>query len=64
MAKRKERRGVMRSIRRKSALELLQKQLKSELKTEKNRKDGHKIPLTDKDKVRIKKEIEILKTRV
>jgi hypothetical protein len=46
------------------ALEMLQSQLKSGLKTEKKRTDGHKIPLTDKDKTRMEKEIETLKSRV
>ena len=50
--------------RRVSVIERLEKQLKSELKMEKGRTDGHKIPLTDKDIIRIKKEIETLKKRV
>jgi flagellin-like hook-associated protein FlgL len=46
------------------ALEMLQSQLKSGLKTEKKRTDGHTIPLTDKDKNRIQKEIDTLKSKV
>lgn len=64
MAKRPLKRGVMRTIRRKTALDFLTTQLKSGLKTEKSRTDGHRIPLTDKDKTRIQKEIGILKERV
>jgi hypothetical protein len=44
------------------ALEMLQSQLKSGLKT--TGLDGHKIPLTDKDKSRIEKEIQTLKSRI
>jgi len=63
MAKRSLRRGVMRSIRRKSALDLLQTQLKSGVKTQKGTVDK-KVPLTDKDKGRIEREIVSLKERV
>jgi hypothetical protein len=62
--KRKVSRGVKRTQRRIGALDMLQTQLKSGLKTEKGRTDGHRIPLTDKDKTRIEKEIGILKERV
>jgi hypothetical protein len=48
-------------IRCKSALERLEKQLKSGVKTEKE--TNNSIPLTEKDKVRIGKEIDILKSR-
>lgn len=51
-------------LRRHSVLENLTKQLKSGLKTEKKSEDGKQIPLTDKDKTRIEKEIEVLKTRI
>jgi len=61
--KRKVSSGVSVSIRRKSTLERLQAQLKSGVKTEKKSMDV-KIPLTDKDKVRISKEIETIKARV
>ena len=50
--------------RRSSVLERLTSQLKSGLKTEKKSTDGKQIPLTDKDKTRIEKEIEVLKTRL
>jgi len=63
MAKRKLKRGVMRTMRRRSALDLLTTQLKSGEKTKKGTV-SKKVPLTDKDKSRIQKEIEILKTRV
>ena len=63
MSKRSLKRGVMRGIRRKSALDLLQSQLKSGVKTKKGTMDK-KIPLTDKDKGRIEREIGILKERV
>lgn len=45
------------------ALLMLEKQLKSGVKTQKKTTDV-KIPLTDSDKKRIEKEIEVLKTRV
>jgi len=44
-------------------LEMLEKQLKNGLKTEKGTRDV-KVPLTDSDKKRINKEIETLKTKV
>lgn len=48
--------------RRKSALNRLQTQL--EKGTKPNKKGKGPVPLTDKDKKRITKEIEILKTRI
>ena len=45
------------------ALEMLQNQLKSGVKTQKKTRDV-KVPLTDSDKKRIEKEIESLKTKV
>lgn len=50
--------------RRRNVIERLETQLKSELKMEKGRTDGHKIPLTDSDIVRIKREIATLKERI
>jgi NAD(P)H-dependent FMN reductase len=44
-------------------LEMLEKQLKNGLKTEKGTRDV-KVPLSDSDKKRINKEIETLKTKV
>ena len=44
-------------------LEVLEKQLKNGVKTEKGTMNT-KIPLTDSDKKRIEKEINILKTKV
>ena len=44
-------------------LSMLQKQLKSGSKTEKKSMDK-RIPLTDKDKTRMEKEIETLKSRI
>ena len=44
------------------AMEMLEKQLKSGVKTQKKTTDV-KIPLTDSDVKRINKEIEVLKTR-
>ena len=61
--KRKISRGVKRTQRRISALEMLQVQLKSGVKTKKGTVD-EKVPLTDKNKQRIEKEIAILKERV
>ena len=52
------------TARRSSVLERLTSQLKSGLKTEKKSTDGKQIPLTDKDKTRIEKEIEVLKERL
>lgn len=53
-------------IRREGALERLVGQLKSNEKPEKinGKETGKKIKLTDKDKSRIEKEINILKNRV
>ena len=48
--------------RRISVLERLQKQLKSGFKIDQETKE--QVPLTDKNKSRIEKEIEILKTRI
>ena len=45
------------------ALDVLEKQLKNGVKTEKGTMNT-KIPLTDSDKKRIEKEIGILKTKV
>jgi NAD(P)H-dependent FMN reductase len=56
--------SIQSKSRRTSVLERLTKQLKSGLKTEKKSTDGKQIPLTDKDKTRIEKEIEVLKTRL
>lgn len=56
--------SIQSKSRRVSVLERLTKQLKSGLKPEKKSEDGKLIPLTDKDKTRIEKEIEVLKTRV
>lgn len=61
--KRKISRGVRRTQRRIGALDMLQEQLKSGVKTKKGTRD-EKIPLTDKDKKRLEKEIGILKERV
>jgi len=49
--------------RNKRALEVLETQLSNSVKTEKGTRDV-KIPLTESDVKRIKKEIEILKTRI
>jgi len=54
---------VQKRSRQARALGMLEAQLKSGVKTEKKSLDV-KIPLTDGDKVRIKKEIELLKTRI
>lgn len=45
------------------ALEMLEKQLKSGVKTQKKTRDV-KIPLTENDIKRIKKDIDVLKTRI
>ena len=50
--------------RRSRVIKVLEGQLKSGLKTEKKRTDGHKIPLTEKDIKRIEKEVTTLKERV
>jgi len=49
--------------RRVSTLERLTSQLKSGVKNQRVVNDDEVVPLTDKDKTRIQKEIEILKTR-
>jgi hypothetical protein len=54
---------IAKKIRQKNVLEMLEKQLKSGVKTQKKTTDV-KVPLTDADIKRINKEIEILKTRV
>jgi len=59
--KRKPASGVLVSVRRTSALHRLQEQLKRGSKPSKETKE--QIPLTDKDKTRIEKEISILKSR-
>jgi hypothetical protein len=53
----------MKLLRRKTALERLQSQLKSGVKTEKGN-SGNQIPLTESDTKRIKKEIETLKSLI
>ena len=52
---------VQKRSRQSRALDMLEAQLKSGVKTEKKTKDV-KIPLTDSDRRRIEKEIEILKS--
>lgn len=54
---------VAKRSRQQRVLEMLEKQLKNGLKTEKGTRDV-KVPLTDSDKKRINKEIETLKTKV
>jgi hypothetical protein len=54
---------VAKRSRQQRVLEMLEKQLKNGLKTEKGTQDV-KVPLTDSDKKRINKEIETLKTKV
>ena len=54
---------VSKRSRQQRVLEMLEKQLKNGLKTEKGTRDV-KVPLTDSDKRRINKEIETLKTKV
>ncbi len=54
---------VQKRSRQARALGMLEAQLKSGVKTEKKSLDV-KIPLTDGDKVRIGKEIELLKSRI
>lgn len=53
---------IAKKIRQSNVLKMLEKQLKSGVKTKKKTTDV-KIPLTDSDIKRINKEIEILKTR-
>jgi flagellin-like hook-associated protein FlgL len=54
---------VQQKLRKQSALEMLQAQLKSGVKTKKKTYD-EKIPLTDKDKARIEREIKNLKEKL
>ena len=54
---------VAKRSRQQRVLEMLEKQLKNGVKTEKGMMDT-KIPLTDSDVKRINKEIETLKTKV
>ena len=54
---------VLKRSRQARALRMLEAQLKSGVKTEKKSLDV-KIPLTESDKVRIGKEIELLKSRI
>ena len=53
---------IAKKIRQSNVLKMLEKQLKSGVKTKKKTTDV-KIPLTDSDIKRINKEIDILKTR-
>jgi NAD(P)H-dependent FMN reductase len=53
---------VQKRSRQSRALDMLQNQLKSGVKTEKGTRDV-KVPLTDSDKKRIEKEIGILQSR-
>jgi NAD(P)H-dependent FMN reductase len=54
---------VAKRSRQQRVLEVLEKQLKNGVKTEKGTRDV-KVPLTDFDKKRINKEIETLKTKI
>ena len=54
---------VAKRSRQQRVLEMLEKQLKNGVKTEKGTRDV-KIPLTDSDVKRINKEIDILKTKI
>lgn len=54
---------VQKKSRQQRALSMLQEQFKSGIKTEKKTFDK-KVSLTDKDKTRIEKEIQILKDRL
>ena len=54
---------VAKRSRQQRVLEMLEKQLKNGVKTEKGTRDV-KVPLTDFDKKRINKEIETLKTKI
>ena len=54
---------VQKRSRQSRVLDMLQKQLKSGVKTEKRTFDK-KVPLTDKDKTRIEKEIQTLKDKL
>lgn len=53
----------MKQLRQSNALNRLQEQLKSGVKTEKGN-SGNKIPLTESDTKRINKEIGILKSKI
>lgn len=54
---------VAKRSRQSRALDMLEAQLKSGVKTEKKTKDV-KVPLTDSDKRRIEKEMEVLKSKL
>ena len=54
---------VQKRSRQSRALDMLEAQLKSGVKTEKKTRDV-KIPLTDSDRRRLEKEIEILKSKL
>lgn len=54
---------VQKRSRQSRALDMLEAQLKSGVKTEKKTKDV-KVPLTDSDRRRIEKEMEVLKTKL
>ena len=54
---------VQKRSRQSRALDMLEAQLKSGVKTEKKTKDV-KVPLTDSDRRRLEKEIEILKSKL
>jgi NAD(P)H-dependent FMN reductase len=54
---------VQKRSRQSRALDMLEAQLKSGVKTEKKTKDV-KVPLTDSDKRRIEKEMEVLKSKL
>jgi NAD(P)H-dependent FMN reductase len=54
---------VQKRSRQSRALDMLEAQLKSGVKTEKKTKDV-KLPLTDSDRRRIEKEMEVLKSKL
>jgi len=54
---------VAKRSRQSRALDMLEAQLKSGVKTEKKTKDV-KVPLTDSDRRRIEKEMEVLKSKL
>jgi NAD(P)H-dependent FMN reductase len=54
---------VQKRSRQSRALDMLEAQLKSGVKTEKKTKDV-KVPLTDSDRRRIEKEMEVLKSKL
>jgi hypothetical protein len=62
--KRKPAMSPLHMARRVSVLDRLTEQLKSGVKNQRVVNDDEVVPLTDKDKTRIEKEIAILKTRV